>query len=136
VAAGTADGQTLVWRTGSWERVKATPPRLTREVASVSFSADGAQLASAGGDEVVITDPSAEFTVLQRLDVPSRGYMRAAFVRPGQLVTFSTEDATQLWPLEVDVWIKYACAITRRELTALEWREALGERRQTTTCHG
>jgi hypothetical protein len=53
-----------------------------------------------------------------------------------EIVVLSGERTGRRYPLDPSVWLREACAIVGRDLTAEEWDRYLPGRERTPTCTG
>jgi WD40 repeat protein len=129
VSAGTAGG------TGGCPSPQGEGLRQHRgAVNSLSFSADGLWLASGGDDtRVWVTDLSRRQPLGQALQGHRRAVTGVAFSPAGLL--FSADDETVLrWDLRVSGWPATACERAGRNLSAADWRQALGDAPYCRIC--
>jgi WD40 repeat protein len=69
------------------------------------------------------------------VDVPFGVRSRPAFSPDGtRLATPGSDGASVLWDLRTDTWLRAACAVAGRDLTAAEWREHLAGRDRFAVC--
>jgi hypothetical protein len=103
-------------------------------VACVAFSPDGRTLASGGGGglggkeyEIILWDVATGHS----RGVPLTGHDRVvscvAFSPDGKTLASGSQDRTiRLWDVDVQSWIKRACAMANRNLTPEEWGRYMG----------
>jgi WD40 repeat protein len=158
--AFSPDGTRLIGGTGGairqWDARtgEELPPALVGPVgfvAGVAYSPDGHTLATTtiglsttrlwempagrpiGADLVGGRVPYTNRTV----SIEHFAHSRPAFSRDGShLATAGADGAAALWDLRPDAWLRAACTVAGRDLTAAEWDEHLPSRDPFVLCPG
>jgi WD40 repeat protein len=72
---------------------------------------------------------------VRTVDLDEFAPSRPAFSPDGRrLVTAGADGAATLWDLEPRAWVRAACSVAGRDLTAAEWREHLPGRHPAALC--
>ena len=128
MATGHYDGTAQLWSTTTWKPVgKPFTAHDGQRVLWMGFTAGASMLATAGQDgTAALFDVATHSPIGQRLTVEPDSYLAAALAPDGQtLFVVSDQRAALRWNLSPDAWKRHACRIAGRELTALEWVDAL-----------
>jgi len=136
LASGGADQRIVLWDVTEPARAKRIGLPLgphTQSILALAFDPDGKILAAGDGDgSVVLWDVNArrglgldlrvnaytEGGAIDSVSFDRRGRYLISSGRKNPIVVWSSV----LWSKDEDVLRKYACRISRRNLTALEWR--------------
>jgi hypothetical protein len=113
-------GSTIVWDVASGTEV-AVFDSGEGAVRSHVFAPDSSSVWSYGDDGVHHWDLTGSNALARTADGGPVAF------RAGDLL-FTMSDPT------VEAWIEYACGLAGRPLTAVEWREYVGDRPYSTTC--
>jgi WD40 repeat protein len=105
----------------------------------VTFSPDGATLASASYDSTIILWDISNPASPTQLGTPLEGHSDAvqslAFSPDGKALASGSDDgASILWDIDPESWIRRACAIAGSNLTQSEWQQYFGQEPYRKTC--
>lgn len=132
LATGSADAVVRLWKVSDPDHAGrlGQPMAVQRDrIEDLAFSPDGRMLATAS-DNIVrlwdLTDPTKSIPPPQTL-TSAGGVGSVAFSPDGQtLATHGFGEPTRLWDMNVDHAIDRICAVTRKTLTAEQWRRNIG----------
>ncbi|MFZ4657594.1 MAG: effector-associated domain EAD1-containing protein [Caldilineaceae bacterium] len=134
LASGGGDYAIRVWDVATRQLVhKLASGRMVR---GVSFSPDG-QILAAGNEDWTVRwwDLATWEPLVAPVKTRSDRIESVAFSPDGQyLATGSFDGLIDLWPGTFPAWVKKACQIVNRNLTAEEWRSAMGDEPYTASC--
>ncbi|MFF7701151.1 nSTAND1 domain-containing NTPase [Streptomyces lydicus] len=134
LATGSVDSTVRLWNVSDPARpVHLGQPLVghTRGIAAMTFRPDGRVLVTGSYDSSVrlwnLTDLTKPIPPAQSLTGHAGGVEQVAFSPDGQILSTQGEDrVTRLWDMNVDHAIDRICAVTRKTLTAEEWRRDVG----------
>jgi WD40 repeat protein len=140
LAIGLYDGRIELWSTETWKQVGRPLEGQTGRIISPEFSPDGRTLATSSADGTVVLwdvatrkQVGAPLTVLGEADA----FISAAMAPDGRHVfATSNQGPASRWAISPEAWKAQACRVAGRDLTAIEWRDALPERAQQPICGG
>ena len=128
LAVGSEEGDFGILEMDSGEWLTKPTHQHQRFILRVDFSSDGALIVTTGNDGRVRlwdgrTGAPRESIAPGRVDVPSA----AVFLEGTHTLIMATGNGTVLrWDTRVDSWVRHACQLARRNLTADEWRGIFG----------
>lgn len=136
VSAGR-DGRILLWAPqadGCLNFVTELPQRHRSGINSLSFSLDGALLASGSDDRgVLIWDVERRQPLGRALLAHRRAVAALGFAAHRTLITGDSETLWR-WDLDESTWAARACARAGRNLSLSEWQQAFGDRPYCRIC--
>jgi DNA-binding SARP family transcriptional activator/WD40 repeat protein len=138
LAANALDGRPSLYRTGTWKPLWRAEVGHSGPGIGLSFSPDGRTLASSGVDsKIILYDVATGDPIGLTLgpDTQAMTFLYAMF-RPdrNEIVGYFGNGALHTWNLEPASWMRRACAIAGRDMTAQEWQRALPGRPYQHVC--
>ena len=127
IVTGDYDGTAQLWSTENWKPIgRPLTGHDGLRLLWLGFTRDSTTIAKAGQDGTIELMDVARPAGSDRVERPARQLPRAALEPDGQ-TTFAVSDqrAALRWNLSPDAWKRHACRIAGRELTPLEWADAL-----------
>jgi WD40 repeat protein len=101
----------------------------------VAFSPDGTVIVSVSGDGTVQQWESVTGKPISQALGRVRPVAGAAFSPDGKVIAVAVDQTVRLWPLDIDEWVRHACALAGRNLRQEEWNEFIGrDRPYVRTC--
>jgi WD40 repeat protein len=137
ILTGHFDGTIQAWSTETWKPIGRLIERHDgKRVLWMGFSRDGRMLATAGQDGAVgLTDAATLAPIGGPLVIEPETYVAAAMSPDGRhLFAVSGNRAAIRWNITPAAWLRHACSIAGRELTAREWEDAMPGRPYRATC--
>jgi WD40 repeat protein len=134
LAVGTEDGQVLFWQSRDG-RPSAIPLHVASgNVASLSFSADGARMAVSSFDlSTTLWDLQTRKQLGDSFPERPAAVPLSAFEPNGRLLIDYLSDASE-WPTDTSSWMRFACQVAGRDLTPAEWHDVLPDRPYMHVC--
>ena len=148
-----SDGRTLAWaderHIAFWDLAagRSTGDALAAPPADrIAFSPDAKTLAAAGDNGVTLWDLESGLLIGRPLSIRSDpgGTRVLAFDAAGDAVVVASESSTGSpgttrievlrWDLRSESWMRMACRVANRHLTAAEWRRYVGSRPYRPAC--
>ncbi|HKX68242.1 MAG TPA: BTAD domain-containing putative transcriptional regulator [Intrasporangium sp.] len=129
LAVGSEEGDFGILDLDSGEWSTKPTRQHQQSVLRVDFSSDGALVVTTGFDGRVRlwdgrTGAARESIAPGRVDVPAA----AVFLDGSHTLIMATGTGTVLrWDTSVDSWVRHACKVAQRNLTADEWRQIFGD---------
>jgi WD40 repeat protein len=134
VAAATNEGLIRLWDVDSGAAVSVLRGH-TRWVNTVAFSPDGTLLASGSDDATArLWDVTDGRLVGSPLTGHADSVTSVVFSPDGRLLATGSVDNTVHLSITPSRWLSTACDLARRNLSAAEWRDYLGEAAYVRTC--
>ena len=138
-AAGTNEGQVVLWETEEWSAQDTWVAVPGGAVDSLVFTEDSESLIVGGGGAAVIRDVEAlgsDGVTLDLASPPSGDVVGVGARRNGDVViTHTDEDGALAWQTGTEALMAYACRVAGRDLTEEEWATAMHDRAYSPTCH-
>jgi WD40 repeat protein len=135
IASASRDGTVRRWSSGTGEQIGPPLTGRPHEVLSVAFNPDGKVIASVSSDGTVQQWESVTSKPISQPLGRFRPVAGAAFSPDGALIAVAIEQTVRLWPLDMDEWVRHACALAGRNLRQEEWDEFIGrDRPYVRTC--
>ncbi|MGH8898235.1 MAG: hypothetical protein ACRDZ4_14740 [Egibacteraceae bacterium] len=109
----------------------------TSTLRGVAFSPDGRTIVSVGEDQTVWRwEARTGKPIGQPLTGHTSRVRRAAFSPDGRIIASASDDhMVRLWPLAIDLWLRHACTLAKRNLQQAEWNDFIGrDRPYIRTC--
>ena len=138
VAVGQIDGRVLLWSARDWRAVGRPVEAHEGRVITVGFSGDSRTLATASEDGTArLWDVAGLRPVGSALVVDHGRWTSAALTPDGtHLLAVSDRGHGVRWDISPASWLRHACGVAGRELTAREWQDALPGRPYASICGG
>ncbi|MGH3804456.1 MAG: WD40 repeat domain-containing protein, partial [Pseudonocardiaceae bacterium] len=134
IASASRDGTVRRWGSGTGEQIGQPLTGRPHEVLSVAFTPDGKVIASVSSDGTVQQWENTGKPISQPLG-RFRPVTGAAFSPDGEVIAVAIDQTVRLWPLDMDAWVRHACALAGRNLRQEEWNEFVGrDRPYVRTC--
>jgi len=137
-AVGGFDGRLAVIDVATGELTGPREPVHAGPIAWVTFSPDGTTLASLGFDGILTLSDAATATPRARVQPgPANRRATVGYHPDGHTVIVGYIDGTVIaYETDTEAWVAHACKVAGRDLTADEWRDALGDEPYRRTCFG
>ncbi|HEY6890990.1 MAG TPA: WD40 repeat domain-containing protein, partial [Solirubrobacter sp.] len=138
LATGLYNGTIQLWSTRTWAPAGPVLEGHAGRVTALAFAPGGRTLLSGGADGTLqLWDVARRQSIGSPEIVESNSYLAAVFAPDGKRV-FAVSAGTHAmrWEVSPDAWKQHACAVSGRELSAREWRDALPGRPYRAVCHG
>ncbi|MGH2949214.1 MAG: hypothetical protein ACRDPC_23670, partial [Solirubrobacteraceae bacterium] len=135
---GQYDGRGRLYSTETWKAVGRPLEGHTARITFPEFSPDGRTLVAAAADgTVVLWDVETQKPIGAPLQLEPDTFASAALSPDGsRLFAISTRGQGISFDMSPEAWKRHACLVAGRELTALEWEDALPGRPQQAVCSG
>jgi len=136
LASSGRDTEIALWDAASQQRLGQPLKGHTNTVFALAFSPDGKTLASGSADISIRLWDVASHLPLATLNNETAWVTSLEF-KPGDphtLAAGSTDGYVAMWDLDPASWLRRACAIAGRDLTAEEWQQYLGNEPYHATC--
>jgi WD40 repeat protein len=134
LGTGTDDGKIVFWNTDDGTPAGSTIQAATGPIDPVSFSPDGRLLAASSVDQTAtLWDLATHKPVGETFPVQEGTIPGAQFAPNGDLVIVELADGAT-WPMDPEVWKRFACRVAGRDLTRAEWEDLLPDREYEPTC--
>ena len=134
LAAGTEDGHLELWDARSGAALGEPIQAAAGTVEAISFSPDGRLIAVSSADlTATLWDVWARKRIGDVFPQEPGSVPIARFAANGDLVVENVSE-TAIWPIGVDEWVRYACAVAGRDLTPVEWSDLLPGRLYRHVC--
>ncbi len=135
IASASRDGTVRRWDAGTGEQIGQPLTGRPHEVLSVEFSPDGTVIAAVSSDGTVQQWESGTGEPISQPLGRVRPVTAAAFSPDGEVIAVAIDQTVRLWPLDMDKWVRHACALAGRNLRQEEWNEYIGRNRPyARTC--
>jgi WD40 repeat protein len=110
-----------------------------RTARDLAFAPDGLTLASVGDDGKIVLWDVPTASLLGPPIETDQGQLRQVVFTPDgkRLLTTGTDTGARMWDLDPDSWMRKACALAHRDLTAQEWQRFVGTsaaRQKSSSC--
>jgi WD40 repeat protein len=138
LATGLYNGAIQLWSTKDWKPAEPALEGHAGRVTRVDFAPDGHTLLSAGADGTLqLWDVASRKPIGSPQTVEPNSYVAAVFAPDGNTVfAVSAGRSGVRWEVSPQIWKQHACAVAGRELSAVEWSDALPGRPYRAVCHG
>ena len=136
LVVGQFDGTAMVYSTADW-RLHGRPLEAhSARITYADFSPGGRTLLTASADgTVALWDVAGQKPIGSPLAFAPGTFMAAAFSPAGRyLFAVPTTGAGMRFDTSPDAWKRHACLVAGRELTRLEWADALPGRPYRRVC--
>ena len=136
LVVGQYDGTAMVYSTAGWRRYGRPLEAHSARITYLDFSPDGRTLLTASADgTVALWDVAGQKPVGSPLAFTPGTFMAAAFSPAGRYL-FAVPAAGEgtRFDTSADAWNRHACLVAGRELTRLEWADALPGRPYRRVC--
>ncbi|MFN8456997.1 MAG: TIR domain-containing protein [Anaerolineae bacterium] len=135
LASGGADGVILLWDMANLGVPPVTLSNHEDQVLALAFSPDGRRLASVSGETVKLWDTSQPGADPAALADHTGRVFTLSFSPSGEtLASAGADQSIRVWLAQFNALDDLACQQVRRNLTAAEWLQFLGERPYRRTC--
>lgn len=136
LASGGADRAVRLWSVATGRQLFPPLRGHTDTVTSVAFDRDGAVLASASSDGTIrLWDVATGLPLGRPLTGHQGSITSLSFSADGHTLASGSVDTTvRIWHVDVPSWIRRACRVANRALTALEWKQYLGDEPPRPIC--
>jgi WD40 repeat protein len=130
-----------VWDIREGKQLGAPVAAHGKQLDSVALSRDGKLLATAGANPATLLwDVAERVTIGSPFLTDALGGWSIAISGDGKRMATGFGDPSRaqlsLWDTDVDSWLEKACRLANRNLTALEWRQHIGDEPYRQTCPG
>ncbi|HKD99356.1 MAG TPA: BTAD domain-containing putative transcriptional regulator [Micromonosporaceae bacterium] len=131
LAVGGDPGQVSAWHVGSWTRAWTANVVTSGRTGFISFSPDGRLVSVDGGQKLLLFDAATG----QAIGTPLTTDWGAGFALDGKSVLVMDSTAgVHRFDIDPRSWVRRACDIAGRDLTADEWQRYAPGRQRVPVC--
>lgn len=135
LATGGLDPMIRIWSLATGEMVRAIEHDVGTGVRALEFAPDGTTLAVAGGDGFVsLWDVPTGIQIGPRLEAGGREALVDISSDGRSLLMTLGNGQGAVWDIDPESWMRRACALANRRLTAEEWAQFLPGRTYEPAC--
>jgi WD40 repeat protein len=134
LAVGGDPGQVSAWRVGSWTRAWTANVVSDGETGFIRFSPDSRLVSVDGGGKLLLFDATTGEAIGTPLTTVN---LASGFAPDGRsMLVMDGTAGVHRFDIDPRSWVRRACDIAGRDLTAEEWRLYLPDQPRTPVCPG